>query len=69
MSRQETAIYRSLRKSQIEGKLAAKLDAKALARYFLSVAQGINVIHKVTADSEALNDIARIALSVLRHSQ
>jgi TetR/AcrR family transcriptional repressor of nem operon len=69
LARQETAIYQALRRAQTEGKLSPILDVKALARYFLGVAQGINVVHKAVADPEAIKDIARVAVSVLRNPQ
>jgi TetR/AcrR family transcriptional regulator, transcriptional repressor for nem operon len=69
MARQQTAIYRTLRKSQLEGRIGPEADVKALACFFMGVAQGINVVHKATADLEALKDIVKIALSVLQKSQ
>jgi TetR/AcrR family transcriptional repressor of nem operon len=64
MGQQETAIYRVLRRAQAEGSLAASRDARALARFFLGVAQGLNVVNKAVADPEMLRDMARIAMSV-----
>ena len=62
---QESAIYRVLRRAQVEGSLASTLDAKALARFFTGVAQGLNVVNKAVADPAILRDIARVAISVL----
>jgi TetR/AcrR family transcriptional regulator, transcriptional repressor for nem operon len=67
LARQETAIYQALRKAQAQGRLSPILDVKALSRYFLGVAQGMNVIHKAVADPEALRDIATVALGALRN--
>jgi hypothetical protein len=36
----------------------------ALARFFLGVAQGLNVVNKAVADPEMLRDIARTAMKV-----
>src|SRR5512146_3133160 len=61
---QESGIYRVLRRAQAEGSLAAMLDARALARFFLGVAQGLNVVNKAVADPEMLKDIAITAMRV-----
>jgi TetR/AcrR family transcriptional repressor of nem operon len=61
---QESSIYRVLRRAQAEGLLASTLDAKALARFFVAVAQGLNVVNKAVADPGALKDIARVAMRV-----
>jgi TetR/AcrR family transcriptional repressor of nem operon len=64
IGRQESAIYRVLRRAQAEGSLATTRDARALARFFLGVAQGLNVMNKAVADPEMLKDIARTAMKV-----
>ena len=64
MGNQETAIYRVVRRAQTEGALAANCDARALARFFLGVAQGLNVVNKAVADPEMLRDMVRVAMSV-----
>jgi TetR/AcrR family transcriptional repressor of nem operon len=61
---QESAIYRVLRRAQAEGLLAPALDARALARFFLGVAQGLNVVNKAVADPGMLKDIAETAMRV-----
>jgi TetR/AcrR family transcriptional regulator, transcriptional repressor for nem operon len=61
---QESAIYGVLRRAQAEGSLASTLDARALARFFMGVAQGLNVVNKAVADSGVLKDMARVAMSV-----
>jgi TetR/AcrR family transcriptional regulator, transcriptional repressor for nem operon len=62
--RQESAIYRVLHRAQAEGSLRSTLDARALARFFMAVAQGLNVVNKAAADPGVLQDIARVAMSV-----
>src|SRR6266849_9143546 len=62
--RQESAIYRVLRRAQAEGSLPSTLDARALARFFMAVAQGLNVVNKAVADPEVLKDMAMVAMSV-----
>jgi TetR/AcrR family transcriptional repressor of nem operon len=64
-SRQESAIYRVLHRAQAEGSLASTLDARALARFFMGVAQGMNVANKALADPGVLKDMARIAMTVM----
>jgi TetR/AcrR family transcriptional regulator, transcriptional repressor for nem operon len=62
--RQESAIYRVLHRAQAEGSLRSTLDARALARFFMAVAQGLNVVNKAAADPGVLQDIAIVAMSV-----
>jgi TetR/AcrR family transcriptional repressor of nem operon len=64
IGQQESAIYRVLRRGQAEGSLASTLDARALARFFLGVAQGLNVVNKAVADPEVLKDMVMVAMSV-----
>jgi TetR/AcrR family transcriptional regulator, transcriptional repressor for nem operon len=64
IGQQESAIYRVLRRGQAEGSLASTLDARALARFFLGVAQGLNVVNKAVADPEMLKDMVMVAMSV-----
>lgn len=64
IGQQESAIYRVLRRAQAEGSLASTRDARELARFFLGVAQGLNVVNKAVADPEMLRDIAATAMRV-----
>jgi len=57
ISLQETAIYRVLRRAQRQGALKPDQDARALARLFLAIAQGMNVMYKATGDTIILKDI------------
>jgi len=61
--RQESAIYRVLRRAQRQGSLSSAMDARALARFFMAVAQGLNVVNKAVADPTVLQDIARVAMT------
>ena len=65
VGQQESAIYRVLRRGQLGGFIDQKRDARALARFFNGVAQSLNVINKSTPDPAILEDIVKIALSVL----
>jgi TetR/AcrR family transcriptional repressor of nem operon len=62
--RQESAIYRVLRRAQTSGLLSNSIDARALARFFMAVAHGLNVVNKALADPTVLQDIARVAMAV-----
>ncbi len=59
----ESAIYAVLRRAKAQGILDPAADARALARFYLSVAKGIGVLHKVFGDALALRDIVKIAMS------
>jgi TetR/AcrR family transcriptional regulator, transcriptional repressor for nem operon len=59
----EGAIYVVLRRAQAEGFLDPAADARALARFYLGIAKGIGVLHKVFGDAAALRDIVKIAMS------
>lgn len=61
---QESAIYNVLRRAQTNGSLDRALDSRALARFFLGVAQGLNVVNKAVANPDVLRDIADVAMSV-----
>jgi TetR/AcrR family transcriptional regulator, transcriptional repressor for nem operon len=67
IARQESAIYRLLQHAQAEGKLDPKADARALARFFLGIAQGLNVVNKATADPTILRDMVTSAMSIWRN--
>jgi TetR/AcrR family transcriptional repressor of nem operon len=66
VGRQESAIYRVLQRAQAQGSLDPKADARALARFFLGVAQGMNVVNKATADPSILRDMVTSAMSIWR---
>jgi TetR/AcrR family transcriptional regulator, transcriptional repressor for nem operon len=63
MGQQETAIYQVLRKAQTDGALSPAQDARALARFFLGVAWGINAVNKSVADPGVLRDMVRVAMT------
>src|SRR5260370_37464111 len=63
MGQQETAIYQVLRKAQNDGTLNPAQDARALARFFLGVAWGINAGNKSDADPGGLRDMVRVAMT------
>ena len=59
----EGAIYDVLRRAKEQGMLDPKADARALARFYLGVAKGIGVLHKLFGDASALRDIVDVAMS------
>ncbi|HVC44820.1 MAG TPA: TetR/AcrR family transcriptional regulator [Candidatus Binataceae bacterium] len=65
----ESAIYRVLRRAQTDGSLEPNQDARSLARYFLGVAQGLNVVNKAFADPAILQDIVETSMSVWKAPQ
>jgi TetR/AcrR family transcriptional regulator, transcriptional repressor for nem operon len=62
--RQESAIYQVLRRAQREGSLDPKQDARAMARFFLGVAQGLNVVNKAAPDPKRLKDMVKMAMRI-----
>jgi TetR/AcrR family transcriptional regulator, transcriptional repressor for nem operon len=64
LGQQESAIYRVLRRAQAKGVLDPAQDARALARFFMGVAQALNVVHKALADPAILRDMMKVAMSV-----
>jgi TetR/AcrR family transcriptional repressor of nem operon len=61
----EEKLRRALEWAQTTGEIGARHDPRALARYLFNAMQGLRVTAKATADREALEDIARVTLSVL----
>ncbi len=64
MSHQESAVYHVLLRAQATGALSRTQDCRALARFFVGVAQGLNVMHKAMADPVVLQDMVQMALQV-----
>jgi TetR/AcrR family transcriptional regulator, transcriptional repressor for nem operon len=63
--RLERALYALLDKGQRSGEIAKSKDIKALARLFLSLAYGINVVARVDPNRELLEDTVQAAISTL----
>lgn len=59
----EGAIYAVLHGAKRRGLLDRTVDTRALARFYLGVAKGITVLHKVYGDSAMLRDIVEVAMS------
>lgn len=59
----ENSLYRGFANAQKEGRIDRDVDVRALARFYLGVAKGMAVLHKVAGDSSMLRDIVNVALS------
>jgi len=64
VGQQESALYQVLLRAQATGALPRTQDCRALARFFVGVAQGLNVVHKAIADPAVLQDMIRVAMQV-----
>lgn len=64
VGQQESVLYQVLLRAQAEGSLDRTRDCRALARFFVGVAQGLNVVHKAMADPAALQDMIHVAMQV-----
>lgn len=64
MGQQESAIYQVLRRAQSIGALDREQDARALARFFVGVAHGLNVVNKAAPDPSMLQDMVKVAMRV-----
>lgn len=60
----ESVLYQVLLRAQAEGSLDRARDCRALARFFVGVTQGLNVVHKAMADPAVLQDMVRVAMQV-----
>lgn len=61
---QETTLNRVFSRARKEGLLNSSADARALARFFMGVANGMNVISRALDDPQVLADIAEVAMRV-----
>ena len=61
---QESAIYQVLRRAQSEGSLDPKQDARAMSRFFLGVAQGLNVVNKAAPNPARIQDMVKMAMRI-----
>jgi len=64
IGQQESAIYQVLRKAQAEGLIGQSQDARALARFFVGVAHGLNAVNKAAPDPAILKDMVKVAMRV-----
>lgn len=65
LARVEAAFHRAVVRAQEAGEIDPARDARALARFLTSSAQGLSVMAKAARDRAALDDIVRITLEVV----
>lgn len=58
----ESAIHAVLQRAKKEGMIDPAANIRALARFYLSVAKGIGVLHKVFGDTVMLREAVKIAM-------
>jgi TetR/AcrR family transcriptional regulator, transcriptional repressor for nem operon len=61
----EDILAKAIRKGQRNGQISTTLEARAVARFFYTNLSGIRVTAKTGADRKTLEDIIKVALSVL----
>jgi len=66
LRRFEEALARALRRGQERGELDRDQDATALARFLVTVVQGMRVVGKAGADPTVLDDVVDVAVAALR---
>jgi TetR/AcrR family transcriptional repressor of nem operon len=65
LGRIEAAFHRAVVRAQQAGEIDPARDARALARFLTSSAQGLSVMAKASPDRATLDDIVRITLEVV----
>jgi TetR/AcrR family transcriptional repressor of nem operon len=65
MAAAEGAFYRALLRGKKEGELKGVRDPRAVARFLYSSLQGLILMAKATQDRKTLEDVVKVALSVL----
>ncbi len=66
---QENAILETLRRAAAMNLLDSKEDPRALARFFLAVAQGLNVVSSAGGSPAMLKSMAKVAMNVWQPHQ
>jgi TetR/AcrR family transcriptional repressor of nem operon len=65
LARIEAAFHRAVVRAQQAGEIDPARDARALARFLTSSAQGLSVMARTSADRAVLEDIVEITLEVV----
>lgn len=60
----EAIFADALRRAQAGGELSRKQDPVALARFFVVTVQGMRAMARLKSDRKALEDVARVALTI-----
>jgi hypothetical protein len=63
------AVNNAVRRGQVAGRLDPAADSAAIAQYFVTVAQGLNVINKAGGDPATLRKIVDVAMGVWRGNE
>lgn len=63
LGRLEGRIYDVLRRAQVERKIPAETDTRALARFFVGTAQGMAAMARLSSDPSTVRDMARVAMT------
>jgi hypothetical protein len=63
-SRVEAIFVQALRRGQKQGELSPKEDTTALGRFFVVTIQGMRAMARLKSDRKALEQVAKVALSV-----
>ena len=61
----EAIFTEALRRAQASGELSSQEDPTALARFFVATIQGMRAMAKLNSNRQALEQVARLALSAL----
>jgi len=65
LARIETAFHRAVVHAQKAGEIDPKRNARALARFLTSSAQGLSIMAKTFPDRAVLTDIVKVILTAL----
>ena len=61
----EDALYNLFERGKANGELASDADARRLARFFLTVTYGMNVLSRIRPERAVLEDVAEVALATI----
>jgi hypothetical protein len=65
MNALEDALYRALLRGKKDGEFTNISDPRAVARFLYSNLQGLTLVAKANQDRKVLEDVTKVALSVL----
>jgi TetR/AcrR family transcriptional repressor of nem operon len=66
LARMEAAFLGALQRARAAGEISGRRDLRALARFFTNTAQGLSVLSRAGAPRAMKDDVAIVALSLLR---
>lgn len=65
LERLERALLAAVRRGQAQGEIPPRRDPVALARFLVTVVQGMRVVGKATGDTAALRDTVEVAVAAV----